>query len=106
MVLKDVPSNCTVVGIPGRIVRSKERFNPLEHGRLPDCEVEAIRILFEQIQLLEKQVAMLQERQRQTAAVVSAHQKAAERVPHCHSDESLLKVKEFLEGPEIESSGI
>jgi serine O-acetyltransferase len=39
VVLRDVPSDCTVVGVPGRIVyRSGVRVNPLEHGSLPDSE--------------------------------------------------------------------
>ncbi len=44
VVVKDVPPDCTVVGVPGRIVvRSGERVDPLEHGRLPDPVAEALR---------------------------------------------------------------
>ena len=57
VVLREVPSDCTVVGVPGRIVhRSGERVDPLEHGRLPDSEAQAIRALVDRIEVLERQV--------------------------------------------------
>lgn len=57
VVLRDVPSDCTVVGVPGRIVfRSGERVGPLEHGRLPDSEAQAIRALVDRIEALEQQL--------------------------------------------------
>ena len=61
VVLRDVPSDCTVVGIPGRVVyRSGARVNPLEHGSLPDSEAEVIRALVDRIEALEEQVQSLQ----------------------------------------------
>ncbi|NJK76944.1 MAG: serine O-acetyltransferase [Microcoleus sp. SU_5_6] len=61
VVLRDVPSDCTVVGIPGRIVyKSGVRVNPLEHGSLPDSEAVAIRSLLDRIESLEQQVKSLQ----------------------------------------------
>ncbi|MGI0487301.1 serine O-acetyltransferase [Pantanalinema rosaneae CENA516] len=62
VVLRDVPSDCTVVGVPGRIVfRSGERVGPLEHGRLPDSEAQAIRALVDRIEALEQQLQGLQQ---------------------------------------------
>lgn len=64
VVLRDVPSDCTVVGIPGRIVyRSGVRVNPLEHGSLPDAEAQAIRALVDRIEQLEQQITELQKSQ-------------------------------------------
>ena len=64
VVLRDVPSDCTVVGVPGRVVyRSGERVEPLEHGRLPDSEAQAIRALVDRIETLEGQLQALQARQ-------------------------------------------
>ena len=64
VVLRDVPSDCTVVGIPGRIVyRSGERVEPLEHGRLPDSEAQVIRALVDRIEALEQQLEGLQARE-------------------------------------------
>lgn len=57
VVLRDVPADCTVVGIPGRIVyRAGERVGPLEHGRMPDSEAQVIRALVDRIEALEQQV--------------------------------------------------
>jgi serine O-acetyltransferase len=61
VVLRDVPSDCTVVGVPGRIVyRAGERVEPLDHGRLPDSEAKVIRLLLDRIESLEQQVQELQ----------------------------------------------
>jgi serine O-acetyltransferase len=41
VVLREVPPNCTVVGIPGRIVKMDGvRLNRLNHGDLPDPVIE------------------------------------------------------------------
>ncbi len=57
VVLREVPSDCTVVGVPGRVVyRSGERVEPLDHGRLPDSEAQVIRALVDRIEALEQQV--------------------------------------------------
>ncbi len=49
VVLKDVPPNCTVVGVPGRIVRQEgKRISPattFDHVHLPDPVLERIREL-------------------------------------------------------------
>ncbi len=60
VVLRDVPADCTVVGIPGRIVyRAGERVGALEHGKLPDSEAQVIRALVDRIEALEQQVQVL-----------------------------------------------
>ena len=64
VVLRDVPSDCTVVGIPGRIVyRSGVRVNPLEHASLPDAEAQVIRALVDRLEQLEQQVIELKKAQ-------------------------------------------
>ncbi|MGB7442128.1 MAG: serine O-acetyltransferase [Coleofasciculaceae cyanobacterium] len=60
VVLRDVPSDCTVVGVPGRVVyRSGVRVNPLEHGSLPDSEAAVIRALVDRIETLEQEIQAL-----------------------------------------------
>ena len=58
VVLKDVPSNCTVVGVPGRIIqREGRRIHPeleLDQIHLPDPVGESIRRLEKRIQQLEE----------------------------------------------------
>ena len=57
VVVKEVPPNSTVVGIPGRVVmateKPQERMN-LEHGKMPDPEAKAISCLFDQLRELER----------------------------------------------------
>jgi serine O-acetyltransferase len=61
IVLRDVPPDATVVGIPGRIIapKSSHRISPLEHGKLPDIEADMIRSLLSRIEQLEQQVQTL-----------------------------------------------
>ncbi|RKD33811.1 serine O-acetyltransferase [Thermohalobacter berrensis] len=60
VVLKEVPENCTVVGIPGRVVKKdNRRLRPvhkeidLEHGKMPDPIAEELNKLRERISELE-----------------------------------------------------
>ena len=61
VVLRDVPSNSTVVGVPGRNISRQynHRFFPLEHGKLPDIEAKAIASLLERIEKAERQLKIL-----------------------------------------------
>lgn len=63
VVVKEVPQNATVVGIPGKVVLSpdvvKEGRPDLEHGRLPDPSATAIACLFEQLKGLEEKYETL-----------------------------------------------
>lgn len=48
VVLEEVPPNCTVVGIPGRVVRQKNKKIPrasMDHCHLPDPVRDDIRVL-------------------------------------------------------------
>ncbi len=70
VVVKEVPPNSTVVGVPGRIVFSDgqkaEVRADLEHGQLPDPEAKAISCLFDQLRALEGKVKKLTEQQSDT----------------------------------------
>jgi len=64
VVVKEVPENSSVVGIPGRVVMQQEqkveKARPdLEHGKMPDPEAKAISCLFDQIRALEKKIEAL-----------------------------------------------
>jgi serine O-acetyltransferase len=73
VVLRDVPADCTVVGIPGRIVfRAGERVDPLEHGRLPDSEAQVIRALVDRIESLEQTLQIMQSRRSLAASYALA----------------------------------
>ncbi len=90
VVLREVPSDCTVVGVPGRIVyRSGERVEPLEHGRLPDSEAMAIRALVDRIDALENELSQL--RSAVPAQVVDVRQLVAAGTGR--SDQSALLLR-------------
>ncbi len=62
VVVKEVPENSTVVGIPGRVVMATEKPSEkldLEHGKLPDPEAKAISCLFDQLRELERKYNQL-----------------------------------------------
>jgi serine O-acetyltransferase len=107
VVLRDVPSDCTVVGIPGRILyRSGVRVNPLEHGSLPDSEAAVIRALIDRIESLEQHVQELQQQPSLTTAVF--HKAKADNdsskvpvgaAPCCGVDDGIIR--DFLDGAGI-----
>lgn len=65
VVLKNVPPNSTVVGVPGRVVmRNGQKVNDpidLRHDLLPDPVAEIINNLYAEIEHLKKRVAELEE---------------------------------------------
>jgi serine O-acetyltransferase len=62
VVVKSVPPEATVVGVPGRIVEDKRLpVIDLEHGRLPDPVNEAIGLVLEKQDKLEKRISQLEE---------------------------------------------
>lgn len=53
VVVRSAPDNSTVVGIPGRIVTSRNNRSALEHGSLPDPEGQDIQNLQQRVYELE-----------------------------------------------------
>ncbi len=99
VVLHDVPSNCTVVGIPGRVVyKSGVKVDPLEHGNLPDSEAAVIRTLVDRIESLEQEVKQLrsQSESKSLVAVVLSDTHKAESCQQV-KDSCLLRDKEIRE---------
>lgn len=68
VVVKEVPPNCTVVGIPGKIVirdgKKVQGSIDLEHGDLPDPLAETLQAMAERIKMLESRLAELEQAQR------------------------------------------
>jgi serine O-acetyltransferase len=96
VVLRDAPSDTTVVGIPGRITRQENKnltADALAHGKLRDVEAEAIRALFERVKALEKQVQELE-----TQSSLPALHLASEEFESCNTD---WVIAEFLDGAGI-----
>jgi len=59
VVVRPVPDNCTVVGVPGRVVRTRGENGVLEHGKLPDPEGQALDDLAQRVSELEAAVRQL-----------------------------------------------
>ena len=59
VVVHPVPDNSTVVGIPGRVVRTRGENGVLEHGMLPDPEGQAIDDLARRVAELENTLRQL-----------------------------------------------
>lgn len=65
VVIEDVPAGCTVVGIPGKIVKLKSAGQPnpfgidLDHHLIPDPVGRAISCLLERIEQMEGEIARL-----------------------------------------------
>ena len=59
VVVRPVPDNSTVVGIPGRSVRTRGEAGVLEHGTLPDPEGQALEDLSKRVSELEGLVRLL-----------------------------------------------
>lgn len=70
VVVKEVPENATVVGVPGRVVVSGEKKTgvDLEHNKLPDPVAKAVECMMDQIRGLEERVRILNEEQEQLKA--------------------------------------
>lgn len=54
VVLREVPANCTVVGVPGRVVRINGE--KLDHIHTPDPMLERVNILEQAVQRLEREL--------------------------------------------------
>lgn len=65
VVLKDVPDNSTVVGIPGRVVKQdgKKVSQKLDHHRLPDPMLDKVKQLEKEVAVLSEQLEQLKERE-------------------------------------------
>jgi serine O-acetyltransferase len=60
VVLRNVPANCTAVGIPNRnVCRCNTVVAPLEHSQLPDADAKTLRQLLDRIEAREAQVKTL-----------------------------------------------
>ena len=77
VVVKEVPANATVVGIPGRVVISGEKRSgvDLQHDKLPDPVAKAVSCVFDQIRRLEEQVEGLQKEQQRLKSELQRYER-------------------------------
>ncbi|MDQ7083484.1 MAG: serine O-acetyltransferase [Sulfurovum sp.] len=53
VVVKNVPPDCTAVGIPARVIHKSSDQTPLSHNKIPDINKEIFKYLIKRIELLE-----------------------------------------------------
>ena len=53
VVIKDVPADCTAVGIPARVLKRGYDKSPLSHDKIPDVNKEIFEYLIKRIEVLE-----------------------------------------------------
>lgn len=58
VIVKDVPKNCTAVGIPARVLKRGYDKTPLSHNKIPDVNKEIFEYLIKRIQVLEDALPM------------------------------------------------
>jgi len=65
VVVHDVPSGATVVGVPGRIGMgfSVKEIQDLEHGKLPDPIADAVKFMLKEQEKLEERIKKLESRE-------------------------------------------
>ncbi len=54
VVVKDVPPDCTAIGIPARVLKRGYDKTPLSHNKIPDVNKEIFQYLLKRIELLEE----------------------------------------------------
>ncbi|MCB1177190.1 MAG: serine O-acetyltransferase [Leptospiraceae bacterium] len=63
VVMRDVPANCTVVGIPGRVVKSDNKElteeNILNHGEMPDPVARVFSIIMEKMETMQQEIVTI-----------------------------------------------
>lgn len=94
VVVKSVPPNTTVVGVPARIVAEDGKpvspMDVLEHGQLPDPEVLVVRHLVQRLARLEERVRKLKAGEEVTESVKSGkHRKDLETLERFISGEGI-----------------
>ena len=79
VVVKEVPAQATVVGIPGRVVMSAEKRHgvDLQHDKLPDPVAKAVSCIFDQMHRLEDRVEELQNEQKNLKAQLAQYETPA-----------------------------
>jgi serine O-acetyltransferase len=66
VVIKDVNSNCTVVGIPGRVVKCDEPIEVLEHNKMPDPIADAVSFVIQEFDVLESKLKKISKEKNDT----------------------------------------
>ncbi len=56
VVVSNVPDNSTVVGIPGKVIKTEKPTSLLEHGKIPDPVADAVNFFIKEFSMLEEKL--------------------------------------------------
>ncbi len=101
VVVKEVPPNSTIVGVPGRVVfRDGEHHDrvDLDHDKLPDPEARAISCLLEQVRDLELKVGKLYAEHKELNAIVTEEESPEKKKKKVQNDKFF---ENYLDGSGI-----
>ncbi|MCD6133843.1 MAG: serine O-acetyltransferase [Deltaproteobacteria bacterium] len=92
VVVKDVPPDSTVVGIPGRVVKKKGKTEgvDLEHTKIPDIEGKLMRYLLHRVERIERELKAL-----------STGDKESMEKERLKEAEELKKIEEYIKSFDI-----
>ena len=63
VVVKDVPADCTAIGIPARVLKRGYDKTPLSHNKIPDVNKEIFEYLLKRIEVLEDALPKIKQEQ-------------------------------------------
>lgn len=94
VVVGNVPPNSTVVGIPGRVIKKKEKAEgvDLEHAKIPDIEGKLMRYLLHRVERIERELK-----------AVSKGDKESMEKERLKEAEELKKIEEYIKSFDIKS---
>jgi len=97
VVVREVPENSTVVGVPGKIIKKEisEEKKDLDHTKLPDVEGKLFRYLLHRIEELEKEIQAISKGDKD---IIEAEEKK--------NLEELKKIENYIKSFDIGIGGI
>jgi len=98
VVINDIPSNATVVGVPGRIGLgfSQEAIAQLEHNKLPDPVADAIRIVLKEYDKLDERLKKIESLEGITSQIDEYLEKKKQEI-----EKEFFKSEEYSDGSGI-----
>lgn len=89
VVLREVPPNCTVVGIPGRVVKQDGvRIDRLNHAQLPDPVIDMLRSMQHELDAVKAELHQLKQLKRTESGNAALTSQASPQTDESAEEES------------------
>jgi serine O-acetyltransferase len=98
VVINDVPSNATVVGVPGRVGLgfSQDAIAQLEHNKLPEPVAEAIKLVLKEYDKLNERLTKIESLEGITSQIDEYLEKKKQQI-----EKEFFKTEEYIDGEGI-----